>query len=279
MDSTVGIFIHSFAGGGAERSAVTLANAISERGWRVQFIVQTIDGPFRKLLDPHTDVFVLGGRQRWLPIRLGRYLRWHQPKAIISFMTEFNIIAIISAILSGWRGRLIVSERTSMQEARAELGSWRSWVLRGLMRLLYRRADVIVAVSQQLASDLVKEMNLPAEKVVAIPNPLPVEEIRQAAIAPVSHRFFSEGVPVLMAVGRLYPQKDFPTLIRAVADLRKRRDIRLIVLGEGPARSELDMLVQSLGLSDVVDLPGFVSPPWPWMARADVLALSSRAEG
>src|SRR3990170_8235762 len=279
MDSTVGIFIHSFAGGGAERSAVTLANAISERGWRVQFIVQTIDGPFRKLLDPHTDVFVLGGRQRWLPIRLGRYLRWHQPKAIISFMTEFNIIAIISAILSGWRGRLIVSERTTMQETRAELGSWRSWVLRGLMRLLYRRADRVVAVSQQLANDLVMQLDLPAQKVVAIPNPVPGEEIRRMSLVPVSHRFFSEGVPVLMAVGRLHSVKDYPTLVRAVADLRERKDVRLIVLGEGPARSELEALVEALGMSEVVDFPGFISPPWPWMARADVLALSSRTEG
>jgi len=279
MDSTVGIFIHSFAGGGAERSAVTLANAIAERGWRVQFIVQTIDGPFRKLLDPRTDVIVLGGRQRWLPIRLGRYLRRHQPKAIISFMTEFNIIAIISAILSGWRGRLIVSEHTTMQETRVELGSWRSWVLRGLMRLLYRRADRVVAVSQQLANDLVMQLDLPAQKVVAIPNPVPVEEIQRVSMVPVSHRFFSEGVPVLMAVGRLHSVKDYPTLLRAVADLRERKDVRLIVLGEGPSRSELEALVEALGMSEVVDLPGFVSPPWPWMARADVLALSSRTEG
>ena len=259
--------------------AVILANLMIENGWQVQFVVQKKDGPWREMLDARAEVLVLGGRARWLPLRLGRYLRLHQPIAIFSFMTECNIIAIISAVLSGWRGRLIVSERTSMQEAKAALGSWRSWVLRGLMRLLYRRADVIVAVSQQLASNLVKEMNLPVEKVVAIPNPLPVEEIRQAAIAPVSHRFFSEGVPVLMAVGRLCPSKDFPTLVRAVADLRKRRDVRLIVLGEGPARSELEILVQSLGLSDVVDLPGFVSQPWPWMARVDVIAISSRGEG
>jgi glycosyltransferase involved in cell wall biosynthesis len=147
------------------------------------------------------------------------------------------------------------------------------------MRSIYRRAYRVVAVSQQLACDLVKELNLPAEKVVAIPNPLALEEIREAAVASVSHRFFSEGVPVLMAAGRLHPRKDFPTLVRAVADLRKRRDVRLIVLGEGPERSKLEMLVQSLGLSDVVDLPGFVSPPWPWMARADVFALSSWGEG
>lgn len=274
MDSTVGIFVHSFKGGGAERVAVILANSMIEHGWQVQFVVQKKDGPWREMLDPRAEMLVLGGRARWLPFRLGRYLRWHQPKAIISFMTGFNIIAIISGILSGWRGRLIVSEHNWLQKTRAE---W-AWMW-GLVRLLYRRADVIVAVSQQIACDLVREMNLPAEKVVAIPNPLPADEIRKAALAPVFHRFFSEGVPVLMAVGSLCPRKDFPTLIRAVADLRKRRDVRLIVLGEGPDRCELEMLVHSLGLSDVVDLPGFIAPPWPWMARANVLALSSRAEG
>lgn len=279
MDSAVGIFVHSFYGGGAERVAVTLANSIIEHGLQVQLVVQKNDGPWREKLDPRAEVLVLGGRARWLPFRLGRYLRLHQPKAIISFMTTFNIIAIIAVGLSGWRGRLIVSERVSLQETWTECGSRWSSVLRGLMRLLYRRAELVVAVSQQLANDLVKEMNLPAEKVVAIPNPLCVEDIRQAATAPVAHRFFSEGVPVLMAVGRLSPQKDFPTLVRAVADLRERRDVRLIVLGEGPARCELEGLVKSLGLSEVVDLPGFVTPPWPWMARANVVALSSRAEG
>jgi glycosyltransferase involved in cell wall biosynthesis len=194
-------------------------------------------------------------------------------------MTGENIVAIIAAALSGWRGQLVVSERTSLQRTLAETGFWRSWILWGLMRLLYRRADRVVAVSQQLANDMVTQLDLPAQKVVAIPNPVPIEEIRRMSMVPVSHRFFSEGVPVLMAVGRLHSVKDYPTLVQAVADLRERRDVRLIVLGEGPARSELEALVKSLGLSEVVDLPGFVSPPWPWMARADVLALSSRAEG
>jgi glycosyltransferase involved in cell wall biosynthesis len=279
MDSVVGIFIHSFAGGGAERSAITLANSIAERGWRVQFIVQTIDGPFRKLLDPRADVLILGGRFRGLPFKMRRYLHRYQPEAVITFMTGFNIVAIIAAALSGWRGQLLVSERTSLQLTWAEAGYWRSWVLWGLMRLLYRRADRVVAVSQQLANDMVMQLDLPMQKVVAIPNPVPVEEIQRVSMVPVSHRFFSEGVPVLMAVGRLHSDKDYPTLVRAVADLRERQDVRLIVLGEGPARSELETLVKSLGLSEVVDLLGFVSPPWPWMARADVLVLSSWAEG
>jgi glycosyltransferase involved in cell wall biosynthesis len=259
--------------------AVLLANSIVERGWHVQVVVQKKDGPWREALDPRTDLLVLGGRARGLPFKMSRYLRSYQPEVVIAFMTGFNIVAIIATALSGWRGQLLVSERTSLQLTWAEAGFWRSWVLWGLMRLLYRRANRVVAVSQQLANDLVMQLNLPARKVVVIPNPVPVEEIRRMSMVPVSHRFFSEGVPVLMAVGRLHSVKDYPTLVRAVADLRERQDVRLIVLGEGPARSELEALVKSLGLSEVVDLPGFVSPPWPWMARADVLAFSSWAEG
>ena len=279
MPPTVCIFLHSFDGGGAERIAIILANSIIKHGWQVQFVIQKKDGSWRELLDPRAEVLVLGGRFRWLLFRFGRYLRSYQPEAVIAFMTDFNIIAIIAAALSGWRGQVLVSERTSLDCTLAEAGFWWSWILRGLMRLLYRRADRVIAVSQRLANDLVMQLDLPAQKVVAIPNPVPVEEIRRMSMVPVSHRFFSEGVPVLMAVGRLHSVKDYPTLLRAVADLRERKDVRLIVLGEGPSRSELEALVEALGMSEVVDLPGFVSPPWPWMARADVLALSSRTEG
>jgi len=279
MASTICIFLHSFKGGGAERVAVTLANSLIEHGWHVQVVVQKENGPWRETLDPRTDVLELGGRFRELPFKLGRYLRRYQPDAVIAFITQFNIVAIIAAALSRWRGRLIVSERISLQAWTKWRPWWSSRIRWELMRTLYRRADLVVAVSKQLANDLVMKMNLPAEKVIAIPNPLSVKEIRKAALAPVSHRFFEEKLPVLIAGGRLTPQKDFPTLLRAVANLRERRDVRLIVLGEGPARSELEALVKVLGLLEVVDLPGFVSPPWPWMARANLFVLSSRAEG
>lgn len=276
LNSPICIFVHSFSGGGAERVAVLLANAMVDHGWNVEVVVQKSDGPWKEALNPRTELIVLGGRFRWLTFKMARYLRLRRPEAVIAFLPWINMVAIVATALSGWRGRLIVSERSSLEGmvVKKEPKVW--WILK---RLLYRRADCIVSVSQKLARDLSMRLRLPSKKVVAIPNPVPVEEIRKGALAPVSHRFFTERAKVVMAVGRLHFVKDFPTLIRAIADLRSRRDVRLIVLGEGPFRSELESLVVSLGLAEVVDLPGFISPPWPWMARADVLALSSRAEG
>jgi len=274
------IFFPSFTGGGAERVGVLLANSLVERGGVVHVVVHRDEGPWRKYLDPRVAVIELGDcRYRWLIFKVVNYLRRHNPETMISIMNWFNVLASMAAVLSGWRGRLIVSEHISLEGTTAAYGFWRSWVLRVLMRLLYRRAYRVVAVSDQLARDLVVQLKLPEGKVVSIPNPVPVEDLRQSAMAPVSHRYFSEGVPIIIAVGRLQPQKDYPTMLRAVADLRKRRDVRLIILGEGQVRSELETLVKSLGLSEVVDLPGFVSSPWPWMARANTLVLTSLEEG
>ncbi len=279
MKSATCIFLPSFAGGGAERVAVLLANYLVEHGRDVQVVVQKDEGPWRAMLHPRAQVIALGTRYRWLIFKLARYLRTRNPGAVISFMNWYNVAALIAAAMSRWRGRLIVNERVSLQSMKAHWGLWQTRVIWVLMHLLYRKADCVVAVSHQLAKDMISQMNLPEGKVVAIPNPVPVNEIRRAAMEQVTHRFFSDGVPVVMGVGRLYFQKDFPTLIRALALLRRRRDVRLMVLGEGPDRSELEALVGSLGLSEAVDFRGFVSPPWPWMARAAVFVLSSRAEG
>ena len=80
-------------------------------------------------------------------------------------------------------------------------------------------------------------------------------------------------------VGTLKAVKDFPTLLRAFARLREQANARLLILGEGEGRAELESLVQSLGLSDAVELPGFVGDPGPYYAKADLFVLSSDHEG
>jgi glycosyltransferase involved in cell wall biosynthesis len=83
---------------------------------------------------------------------------------------------------------------------------------------------------------------------------------------------------VVLGVGSLTPRKDFPTLLRAFARL-ERRDARLLLLGEGPERPALAALAGELGISDRLDMPGFVPNPFAYMARAAVFVLSSTLEG
>ena len=94
------------------------------------------------------------------------------------------------------------------------------------------------------------------------------------------HSWFSDGgPPVILGAGRLVPQKDFSTLIDAFRVIRASRPCRLVILGEGPLRSELEARIASLGLEDCVSLPGWVENPFAFMARAAVFVLSSRHEG
>jgi glycosyltransferase involved in cell wall biosynthesis len=115
-----------------------------------------------------------------------------------------------------------------------------------------------------------------------VPSDLP-----QRAREPIDHPWLAPGsAPVVLAVGRLTPTKDFPTLLRAFAQVRQALPARLIILGEGknPEESaarqiELMEMAAELGIAADVALPGFVINPLAYMARASVFVLSSVWEG
>ena len=171
----------------------------------------------------------------------------------------------------------MVSERNSL----VSLGRGTSGRLfRTLMRWCYPMADLVVSVSRDGANELVTELGLPNHLVTAIPNPVPVEEIKARAAIRPDHPWLAPGSPpVILAVGRLEPQKDYPTLLRAFALLRRNRDARLIILGEGTLRPTLESQIQELGLKDQVALPGFQPNPFGWMAACNLFVMSSRFEG
>lgn len=152
--------------------------------------------------------------------------------------------------------------------------------LEASVKLFYPWADGFVAVSQGVADDLRRFAQLPEVKVHTIYNPVVTDELLASAARTPEHPWLAPGEPpVILGVGRLVGQKDFATLVRAFALVRRTRSAKLIILGEGDKRPELEALVTELGLSDEVSLPGFVDNPFAYMARADTFVLSSRHEG
>src|SRR5690606_19457362 len=144
----------------------------------------------------------------------------------------------------------------------------------------YPEGDAIVAVSEGVADDLASFVRLPRERVVAIHNPVVTPALLARSAELLDEAWFRPGEPpVVLAVGRLAVQKDFATLLRAVARLRAERPVRLLVLGEGAERGALERLAAELGVAADVRFPGFVENPLPFMRRAAVFALSSIYEG
>ena len=115
--------------------------------------------------------------------------------------------------------------------------------------------------------------------ITTVYNPFDLQRITALAAEPAPHPWLAEDAPVVLGAGRLHPQKDFATLLRAFARVRARTAARLVILGEGEERAALETLARELGIAADVALPGYTANPYAWLVRARVFALSSRWEG
>lgn len=275
------IYVPSLHGGGAERMMVNLANDIASRGFAVDLVLAEAAGPYLAEVAPRVVVVDLGARSviRSLP-GLARHLSSSRPDVLISALSHANVVAILARLWSRVPARLVISERSVVVAPGMPASSEKDRVVRLLMKLLYPQADRIVAISRGVQDDLEKLIGVPREKLKTIYNPVVTDDLPELASRPCPHPWLSpERVPVILGAGRLTEQKDFASLVRAFAVVRKHRDCRLVILGEGKQRGQLESLIQELNLSDDILLPGFQRNPFSWMSRVDVFVFSSIFEG
>nr|HID14046.1 glycosyltransferase [Anaerolineae bacterium] len=273
--------IPGLGGGGAERALVNLLRHLDGGRFQVQLAAFEATGPFRREVPVEIPVHDLNGRRQYdvrLVVRLARLLHSERPDAVLSVMRYANVVALLAARLSRFNGPVIVNEQNNPSAEFEQFGG--RWFKSLALRYLYPRAGKITAISQGIATELASRWGVPGDKVVVIPNPVDVAQIRHLAQEPSPHPWLTDKqIPVIIGVGRLHPQKDFGLLVRAFRLVRNAQATRLIILGEGPERDLLENEVQQLGLASDVLLPGFQDNPFAWMGRADAFVLSSRYEG
>ncbi|MBI3554479.1 MAG: glycosyltransferase [Elusimicrobia bacterium] len=273
----IAVFLPNLGGGGAEKIAVHLANALAGLGYEVDLVLALAEGPYLADVSPGVSVVDLGARRLLTAILpLVRYLRKRRPVVLFSHLEYANIGAVLARALSWAPTRLVLVEHATLSAAfRQNPTRKKSFLLFAAMRL-YPRADRVIAVSRGSAEDLIRFIGVPERLVRVIFNPVVVPQIKELSTRPAGHRWLEPGgPPVVLGIGRLTPQKDFQTLIAAFALLRKDRDCRLLILGEGEQRAELERLIASRGLAQAAELPGFVKNPYSFLARCSVFALSS----
>jgi len=277
----IAIFV-SFSGqGGVERIILTLAEGFAALGCAVDLVLVKDRGLNADDVPPSINVRRLNATHTLTSLpALVSYLRERRPVGLLTAKDRANQVALLAKFLARVPTRLVVRMGTTTSTALGN-GGWlkrNAWNLP--IRLLYPLADGIVAVSQGVAADLAAITRLPPERFAVIPNPVVSERLSRMTREPVTHPWFQEGKPpVFLGAGRLTRQKDFPTLIRAFALVRREVVSRLVILGEGSDREALLKLAESLGVREDVDLPGFVKNPYPFMAKASVFVLSSIWEG
>jgi glycosyltransferase involved in cell wall biosynthesis len=276
----VALFISALDGGGAERVLVNLGAGLVERGIGVDLILVYDGGPYVAQLDPAIRVIVLGSSRLIMALpRLVRYLKTEQPDALVAALEDNNILAIAARALAGSATRCIVTVHNHLSVEARGAPRLRQRLAPHLAGWVYRFADHVVAVSRGVAEDL-ERCGVPPSKLSVIYNPITTDRLAAQGRQSVDHPWFATGgPPVVLGVGRLVPQKDFGTLLAAVALLRQRHECRLILVGDGPERAALETRAAVLGIADSVMFAGFVANPAAWMARAELVVLSSIFEG
>jgi glycosyltransferase involved in cell wall biosynthesis len=277
----VAFFIPYFGDGGVERTTLILSQMFIKDGHSVDIITLKPWGPFLKQMPSEIRVVNLHTRRTLTAIpKLITYLRKEQPTALISAQHYANIVSIWACMLSRAKTKLIITERLALSEAFANKRNFREYVLPLLIRWFYQKAEAVVANSEGGAEDLACILGWMRQRIHVIYNPTYDDSILEKSQEPLNHPWFQPGEPpVILGVGRLTHQKDFATLIRAFAIVRKELECRLVILGEGEERPKLEALAKELGIGEDVDLPGFVDNPYKYMARASLFVLSSRYEG
>jgi glycosyltransferase involved in cell wall biosynthesis len=275
------IFLPSLAGGGAERSMLNLAHGLADSGYAVDLVLAQAKGPYMGNVHQAIRLVDLRASRVFasMPALVG-YLRREQPKALISALNHANLVAIWSRWLANIPSRVLVNEQNTISRASINAARRRQRIVPYLAKRFYPWADFVVGNSQGVVDDLSQVTGLPYERINMLYNPVITPEVREKARARLQHPWFEAGQPpVVLAVGRLTKQKDFPLLIRAFAQVCQRRRARLIILGEGTDRPALEAQVSELGLEDEIALPGFVENPYAYMSRASLYVLSSQWEG
>ncbi len=211
---------------------------------------------------------------------LVRYLRRSRPATLISSIANANVVGVAAAAVARPRPRTVVIEHTTLSLISPNASKLRHRLVPSATRVAYPRADSIVAVSDGVADDLARYCSVARSEIQVIPNPVVSDELRGRASAPLDHEWFADGQPpVILGVGSLNRLKDYGNMISAFARLRRWRPARLLILGEGHERHRLEQLIVRLGLGRDVLLHGFERNPYPYIAQAALLALSSVCEG
>lgn len=314
----IALFMRDLEGGGIQKSLLRLAESFSQRGHRVDLVVYKAKGPHLAHVSQGVNLVPLeciafkpaarglafgymlaadppslgplpqAVRRAWeaspwfkrLP-SLARYLRQARPQALLSAGHTLNCMALLARRLANTPTRLVVSEHNHLSsdiKRKPQQQRWR--FLPGVIARTYPWADAIVAVSEGAADELTLSAGLPRERITTVYNPVVSAELLEQARAPLEHAWFDpNSPPLILGIGRLDEQKDFSTLLRAFAHVRAQRPARLMILGEGKGRPQLEALAQELEIAGDVALPGFVANPFAYMARAGVFVLSSLYEG
>lgn len=271
-------------GGGAERVFLNILRHINREKFEPVLVLFEEKGDLFSDVPSDIRVVALNGKRilglTWIIFfyKFIRLLRKEKPDVILSFMWYTNFITLLARYLSKINCRMIVSERYALSF------SYEGWFIEAqrkfVIRFIYPQANAIVVNSEALKNEFIKMFRFHENKITVIYNPIDIMQVKRLGRLKVENLHLDLDLPVIVASGRLTPQKGFSYLIRVLRILTSDGiPCRLVILGKGKSEKELKKLAVRLGIKDRVDILGFQQNPYKYIACSTIFVLSSLYEG
>lgn len=282
MKTKVSILTHDISGGTFTNLCTALVRGMNELGVDANLVI-LYASPEELARYPDIPIVTLNVKRTVFSLGATiRYLREHQPDVILPMPWYFNIVAVWARSLAGVSTKVILGEHNiiSLEAGIEHRSKPHLRFLPVLMRYVYPHGDGLIGVSKDTIVDLVETLkvaaNIPMRVVL---NPINPERVQQLSQTVIDHSWFQQEIPIIVTAARMAKQKQLDGLLQAFAQVTKVTPARLLILGDGPLRTELEDLSRDLGIADAVWMPGYDPNPYRYMAKADVFVLASGWEG
>jgi glycosyltransferase involved in cell wall biosynthesis len=272
--------IDSLGLGGAERFLVDLCSALPPDRYKV--IVSAVSNDGQRAADlsqAGIELWPLHSRSNWdlsAFLRLVLFMRRQKVDVVHTHLFVGGLFGRLAALLAG-----VPVKVTTEQNAYAPGHTLPRWQVLS-DAVLARLTDRLVAVSVGTRDYLVREERVPQERIQIVPNAIRwPESVSASRVRAAKREIGGEGhFPLLGTVARLAPQKGLSYLLQALAGLRRRYpDLLWVILGEGELRSELETMVDELGLQNHVRFCGLRRDVQAVLQSLDLFVLPSLFEG
>ena len=279
----ISILTHNISGGVFTNLCSALVRGFRELGTDCNVVVLNAS---QEDLDRCGDLPVVTlnvKRTTFSLLAMVRYLKEYQPDILLPMPWYFNIVGIWAKYLSGINTKVIIGEHNiiSLEASIEHRDKPHLRFLPFVMRYTYPLGDGLIGVSKDTITDLIETLKINAKvPMQVILNPIDPHRVQELAQEPIIHQWFQDkDIPVIVTAARLAKQKQLDGFIQAFAQVVKVTPARLLILGEGPLRSDLEHLCEQLGIEESVSMPGYDSNPYRYMANCDLFVLASAWEG
>ena len=275
----IAIITPRFALAGVPLAQIRFAKAFARKGYDVDLIIGYVEKGYNFPSIEGVNVILLNKpRVITTVFFIYNYMRSHKPDIIFSAEDHLNAVLLFCAIIARSKSKISVSSRVTPFDTYSNKPFTKRWILKYFINLVIHRADAVTCVSEDMVSQYRKIFKKTRHQCVY--NIIKDADSEIKMKENVDDNWITEKrCPIVIGAGRLAPWKGFPDLIMAVKEVNKSVPVKLIILGGGPLRIELEDLINSEGLTGVVKLLGYQDNPLKFYSKADVFVLSSYVEG